>query len=245
MKYFYETVETIPEGLGFKHFDPFHLKWLAAAALSMAVICLLYRHLNRSGRHKMRLTIAFLTVANEIFKMYLLISHGNYTVSYLPLHLCSINIFIVMLHALKPGLFWGNFLYAVGLPGAVSALLFATWTSLPPCSGMLWHSFTVHIMLAVYPLMIVAGGDLRPDFRRLPAVTAALAVMSIPAVIVNHFYGTNFMFINYAQEGTPFVLFEQYFGNFIFGVPVLLALMYLIMFLPWIIAGSRPVKTTV
>ena len=240
MKYFFDTVDTIPPRLGFSHFDGFHLKWLAAAVLFFLASSLIYRRLGDAGRRRMRLVIAALTVTDEVFKIYLLASHGNYNVEYLPLHLCSINIFIVMLHALKPSDFWGNFLYAFSIPGALAALIFCTWTSLPPTAGMLIHSFTVHILLAAYPIMLTCGGDIRPDPKRIPGITAALGLLSVPAIIVNHFYGTNFMFLHTPQPGTPFVFFEEHCGSFLVGVPIFFVVIYAVMFLPWHIAAGRP-----
>ena len=90
--YFFDCTETIPAGVGFAPYGGVHLAWLAAAALCFAGGCLFYRRLCGRGRRRMRLVIAALTVGDELFKIWLLASHGNYTVDYLPCT-CAASIF--------------------------------------------------------------------------------------------------------------------------------------------------------
>ena len=40
MQYFWETVETIEEGVGFDHFSPLHFTWLAVGAVIVFLNCL-------------------------------------------------------------------------------------------------------------------------------------------------------------------------------------------------------------
>ena len=162
MSYFFDTTETIPEGMGFSSFDPTHLIWLGAFLATAFLCSLLYRRLPANDRRRMRFIFAALLIADELFKVIGLAAHGNYTPRYLPLHLCSINIILIAVHAVKPSRLLDNFLYVVCIPAAVAALLFPTWTSLPVANFMHIHSFTVHILLAVYPIMLTAGGDIQP-----------------------------------------------------------------------------------
>ena len=40
MKYWFDTVETIPGGLGFSHYDGMHLAWLAGGAVFLVVLAI-------------------------------------------------------------------------------------------------------------------------------------------------------------------------------------------------------------
>ena len=108
---------------------------------------------------------AFLLIADELFKVIMLIIGGNYLPSYLPLHLCSINIILIAIHAFKPSKMLDNFLYFIGIPGAALALLFPSWAALPLGNFMHIHSFTVHILLITYPIMCLSGGDIIPKAK--------------------------------------------------------------------------------
>ncbi|MBQ2327496.1 MAG: YwaF family protein [Clostridia bacterium] len=234
MENFFYIIENVPDGIGFRHFDSFHITWLIISLICVVIGCSVYCRLGSRGRDTMRKALAALIILDEVFKMWLLWTIGTYPIDYLPLHLCSINIFVIVYHAWKRSDFWGQFLFYLCVPGAIAALLFCTWTPLPPQAGMLLHSFTIHIMLILYPLMMVVGGDLVPDLRSLPKVTLALVGFAVPATYFNVKYGTNFLFIGHAQNGTPFMLFEEYCGSYLVGVPFLLALMYFLVHLVWL-----------
>lgn len=232
MKYFFETTETIGADLGFALFSGLHIVWLAVLLLVVVANCIWYRKLSETGRKCWRRTVAWLLIADELFKMGILIGAGNYGVSYLPLHLCSINILIIALHAYRPSLALDGFLYTVCIPGAFAAMLFPTWTSLPLLNGMHLHSFTVHILLALYPIVLTVGGDIKPDIKLLPKTLGLLILMAIPIYGINLLLDTNFMFLMFADPGNPLYLFEQMWGNHLLGFPVIIAGVLLVMYGP-------------
>ena len=230
---FLQTVETIEPGRGFSLFGKLHLLWLAAFVLITVLCCLWYRKLSREGRKRWRRWVAALLLADEVFKMIVLFAGGNYLWTYLPLHLCSINIFLVAWHAVKPSKLLGLFLYTVCIPGALAALLFPSWASLPLSSGIHIHSFTVHILLALYPIVLTAAGEIRPDVKQMPRCMLLLVCMAIPIYGLNLLLDTNFMFLMYAEPGNPLYIFEQLWGSHLLGFPVIIAGVLLVMYLPW------------
>ena len=232
MEHFLDTEETIGEGYGFGLFSPHHLAWLAAFIVIVVICCVLYRKCNGEQREGWRKGIAALVVADEVFKVVMLLIGGNFMLKYLPLHLCSINIFLIAIHAWKPSKLLGNFLYLVCIPGAIAALLFCTWAMLPPCNFMYIHSFTVHILLALYPIMLTAGGDIRPQIKEFPKCVLLLAIMAVPIYGINLLCDTNFMFLMYAEEGSPRLWFEGHWGNHLLGYPVLIAAVFGVMSIP-------------
>lgn len=180
MTYFWETVDTIAPGLGWRHFGPFHLAVLAVFLLLGAVLCRGYCGMDTDKRRRWRRTVALLLVADELFKDFGLLYGGNFSLDYLPLHLCSINIFLIALHAWRRPKLLDTFLYFVCLPAACAALLFPTWAPLPPLNFMVIHSFTVHFLLALYPLALTLRGDMDPQPRAFPRCFALLAAMAVP-----------------------------------------------------------------
>ena len=131
MKYWFDTVETIPGGLGFSHYDGMHLAWLAGGAVFLMVLGLCYRAAGEPRRSLMRKAMALTIIADELFKMAMLLIGGRYLPGYLPLHLCSVNIFLIAVHAWRPSVTLDNFLYTVGIPGALAAMLFPPGRSCP------------------------------------------------------------------------------------------------------------------
>ena len=232
MQYFMDTTETIPSGVGFAQFDILHLSWLAIFLFIVSCSIIWYRQLTEKGRRIWKAAVAGLLVADEIFKVVMLIAGNRYLPSYLPLHLCSINIFMIAYHAWKPSKLIGGYLYTVGIPGAVAALVFPSWTSLPLANFMHLHSFTVHILLALYPITLMTAGELAPKIKKIPLYLLLLIGMAVPIYFVNLALDTNFMFLMSADSGNPLYLFEQLWGSHLYGFPVIIAGVLIVMYLP-------------
>ena len=98
LQYFLDTTETIPDGVGFAAFDGTHISWLVVALVLMIGNCILFRNLSPRGREIWKRVVAALIVLDELFKMAMLTIGDRYTWSYLPLHLCSINIIIIAIY---------------------------------------------------------------------------------------------------------------------------------------------------
>lgn len=232
MNYFFDTVDTIVPGVGFSAFDFTHIVWLLFGAVFTILLSWGYRRSDTLVRRNIRMIIMALLVADEVFKHVMLIIGGNWNFDYLPLHLCSINIFMIVAYTIKPSQWLGNYLYTVCIPGALAALLFPTWIVLPVENFMHWHSFTVHILLAAFPVMLVAGGDVKRDYKLIPKALLLLVICAVPILITNFLLNTNFMFLMYAEPGNPLMWFQTTFGSHLFGFPVLIAAVLLLMYIP-------------
>ncbi len=231
MEYFYDTGFTIPEGKGFPLFGPGHLAWLGLLVFLCVFLGLKYRGWDERRRARCRRALAALLVLDEFFKYAVALAAGRFRLDFLPLHLCSINIFVIAADAVKPRDVLREVLYAVCLPGAFFAMAFPGWAYLPICNALCIHSFTAHILLFLYPFLLICGG-FRPSFRRflktLPFCLAAVAGV----YVFNQAFGTNFMFLSYAGEGNPLTWFEARLGNpgYLVGIPLIAALCWALLY---------------
>ncbi len=239
---FLDTVETIKDGAGFTLFGKTHLIWLFAFVISAIALPLIYRSLNQKSRNIVRVVVASLIILDEIWKWVFLFIGNRYEHSYLPLHLCSINVFLVAFHIFKKSKIVENFLYAFCVPAGIIALLTPSWTALPPANFMHIHSFTIHILLAIYPLMLVIGGDIKPDIKMAPKCLILLLCMGIVVLGVNFLCDTNFMFLMRTDDISFLVLFQNIFGAHQWAFPILLPIVMIIMYLPIIIINKVKAK---
>ena len=230
MQYFFDTTGTIPEGVGFQHYDALHITWLIAAVLFIAIVSAVYKKQTTEQRRKTRIALATALLLDELWKMFWLTIGHRYELEYLPLHLCSINIFLIAYHCFRPSKTLDNFLYIVCVPGALSALLFPSWASLPLANFMHIHSFTVHTLLVAYPLVLLFNKELTPDLKELPKSLLLLGIFGIIALIVNVLFDENFMFLMYAEPGNPLYVFEELFGSHIIGFPIIIAGILVVMY---------------
>lgn len=217
--------------------------WLAATVLFIAAVSRYYCRSDLRRRTLLRKGMAGAIVANEVFKTAMLILGGNWEPEYLPLHLCSVNILLVAVHAIRPGKLLDNFLYAVCIPGAAAALLFPSWNKLPPINFMYLHSFTVHILLMAYPIMLTAGGDIRPDRKYIPRVLALLGTLALVALGANLVFDTNFMFLMKATKSSPLYFFQKQFGSHLVGFAVILPAVLGVMYAPFRQARDSHART--
>ena len=111
MKNFFYTSDTVPEGLGIEHYGIEHLCWLLAAVAFIAGISLLYRKADAKLRRKIQVVMASLIVLEEVTRDIFLIVTNQFSVCHLPLHLCSVNIILIAVHAIKRTKTVDNFLY--------------------------------------------------------------------------------------------------------------------------------------
>ncbi len=232
MEYFWQTTGSIKKGVGFSHFSTTHLIWLAIFAVTCLVCCYCYRKCGETGRKRFRITVTGLILLDEAAKWVMLLATGLWTKNYLPLQLCTINIFIITFHTIKPTKLIGNFLYMICIPAAMMALVFPSWTKLPMANFMHIHSFTIHILLALYPIMLTVGGDIKPRAKYILKCLLILICMAIPVYIFNEFMDTNYMFLAKADKGNPLYWFEQNWGNHLLGFPVIMAAVIAVMYGP-------------
>ena len=94
---------------------------------------------------------------------------------------------------------------------------------------MFWHSTSVHILLAAYPIMLFSGGDIRPSVRYMGKCFLLLLAMAVPIYCVNLLLDTNFMFLMYAPDGNPLAWFRDHVGYHWIGFPVLLVAVFALM----------------
>ncbi len=161
----------------------------------------------------------------------------QWTFGVLPLHLCGINIFVSLFYAFKPSKLIADFLYGVCLPGALFALLTPSWTALPILNFFHIHSEIVHIVLVMIPVLLLAGG-LRPDVKNLWKLFLMVLALCIPIYFLNLKLGTNFFFVHDDDGNALLVALGNIFPDYRIGLLALIAVLWLILFLPWSVAGK-------
>ncbi len=246
---FFWTKQTYKQVFGidyssFRLFDGTHLCWLGIAAALCLLIFGIYKRLKPSQKRKMLVILVGIMLFDELLKYVFTGLTGQFEVHFLPFHLCSINIFVCLWYVIRPNRVAANILYCVCLPAAIVALVMPSWTTLPMWNLMALHSESIHILLAVFPLLLFADG-FRPNIRTLPGVSLFLFCASIPAMILNKLFDTNFMFLN-GTDGNPVLeLSAAVFGEKLYVIGLLILLMFVVglMYLPWLLSKKQHSNT--
>ena len=238
MPLFWYTKSTMdkldPDYIRFEHFSPIHLAVTAFFVAIIVAACVYYHKLDEKGRQKFLYVMAALLLIDELVKHAASLATGQWEWEFIPLHLCSINIFVCVWHSIKRDDLSAEILYALCVPGALLALLMPTWTNLPFWNVMSLHSNSIHVLLEMYPLLLLSGG-FRPNAKRLPKVFLILLCECVPIFFINKLLGTNFFFLNGTAGNPVLKLLAEIFGKdlYFLGMPFLLVVVWAVMYLPW------------
>ena len=186
---------------------------------------------------------AMLMLIDKIIDYIIVAANHVSLLNYLPFHLCSISIILAIIHPFthKGSVLnrqIGNFLYLVGVPGCLAAILFPAWTALPAFNLMSIHSFTVHILLIAYVVMCMAGGDIVPELSTIVPNIAVLIAMAGGIYAFDIIAGKNFMYLVHISKGSPLGVFEA-LGDYRYGYLVMLIVLIIILYGPVFIKQLR------
>jgi len=239
---FFVSSEKIPEGYGFRTFDMTHLIWLLVGLTVWVAACIFYRKLSDNKRKTALKVLGIYIFLQEMAKNLVLILLGDFSWKYLPFHLCGINILLIAFDVIKQTKTVRSFLYYFAIPGAMLALLFPNWTNMPVWNFFHIHSFTIHILLVLYPLLLVTTNQVSTDLRSALKGVALLIAMAIPVYFLNLLWDTNFMFLMEPDSGNPLEFFEKLLGSHLWGFPILLPVVVLVMYIPLALMKKRKIR---
>ena len=215
------------------------------------IFCVVFSYLYRKGDDKKRKLYQWILVGlmllEEVQMFTISIVTNQFEIGFLPLHLCGINIFFCIAHAIWGKNWMSEFLYALALPGALLALIVPTWTEVPPANFIFIFSTGYHIFLIAYPIMLLAGG-FKPKFKNLKHVVYVLVPLAILIFGINQFtnhmatvtgdakfWTSNFMFL-YKPESLFTVLANLFHLEgmwYLLTLPFLLVLIWGLFYAPW------------
>ncbi len=225
----------LPAGVGIRWLGKEHILWLVSAAVVTLLLCIACARASERGRRRIRCAVCVLILLCEANRQLCLLSAGVWGVYTLPLHLCSMSVFVVLWNCLRGSKLSGELLYCLTMPGAAFALVFPDWLDYPALNLLSIGTFLGHILLIAYPAMSTACGLIRPEARRLPRCFACLFAAAVVMYVFNKCTGANYFFLNSPAPGSPLEWFARFLGNpgYILGFLPILSAVWLILYLPW------------
>jgi len=212
-----------------------HLMELAISLAFIVGAALWYRRSSARTRRRILVGVTALLLLDEAALLLGMALTGQWNWSYLPLHLCNINVFVCLYNTITDRNWCKEELYALCIPGAMLALLCPSWLDVPSWWTLInLHSVSIHALLVLYPVLLVAGGY-RPSPRRVPQVLAFLFGSALPIYFLNQSLNTNFYFLNNPYGNIITSTFTALLGEkyYILGFLPAAALALFLMYLPW------------
>ena len=208
MEYFWKQQDDIPFGNGYPLFGKEHIASTAVTLVMVVLFAFLFRKSDEKKQRRILKAIPLFMAALEIFKDLFLVSVHRFGLGYLPLHVCSIGIFVFMLREILPWKkakdIFGEVAVILIMPGALAALIFPDWTYLYPVLNFInLHSFVWHGLLVLYPLMILINGEVKPSVKHIHYVLLFLCAVVPPIYAFDKKTGCNYFFVSRPEVSTP------------------------------------------
>lgn len=235
MDYFWKQQDDLPAGIGYGLFSIEHIISIVVVLALVVLAAILINHSSEDKKERINKTIPVAMLILEVFKDLYLLRVGHFGIGYLPLHICSIGIFVFLVSEYAPFAkikeIFGEIAYILIMPASLCALMFPDWADLYPVwNFMNLYSYLWHGLLILYPILLKLEGEIKPDLRHIHYEIIFLMIVVPPILLFDKKFGCNYFFVNWPLKGTPLALIEYIFGMkyYIVGYGVL-ALAVLIM----------------
>ena len=233
---------------GFEIFSTAHVLWLAFLFLLTLIYTISYRRSGDKGRANMRKGLAFVLIIYEILHQCIGSFVGVPRGLYLPLEICSLGEYTILIDAMWPENRLTKQLLAFAfLPAAGMALMFPTATVYPPISIFAIHQFVMHGAIVAYIVARYSEKEIKPRYPGIWMSAIIIGIIIVPIYHIDKFFGVNYMFIM-RDEGNPVLgaIWNLTGGgggiSYILGLATLVILVMHIMFLIYKVLGNRRTK---
>ena len=238
VEYFWKQQDDIPAGMGYSLFGTAHLLSVAVTLIIVVFLLLAVTRMEERKQKRFLKSMPLFMVVMEVFKDVFLVSVNRFGIGYLPLHICSIGIFVFLLREWLPWkwakIMFGEIAFVVIMPASMAALLFADWTIYyPVLNFMNIYSYIWHGLLILYPVLLKVRGDINPSISNIRYVLAFLFVVVPPIYIFDKAFGCNYFFVNWPIPNSPLSLLASIMGNpgYLLGYAGLTLAVILLMYL--------------
>lgn len=217
----------------FKSFGPFHLSVIAFSLLvGLCFLFIALRTKSPDGRRNVRLTLATVIFLTRGIRYLMDIWFGVFEWSdLLSLHVCHINLILLLICLIKPSEILFSFTFLVGIPMGLVVALFPG--SNHPAPGLPRAALFImsHMMLIIGALYLAIVERIPLSWRRLWQLVALTAVGMGVIYGINKVMGTNFLYIMTAPKGSVIVTLNRQFGwpGYVFVMFGILVALMLIM----------------
>lgn len=193
------------QGSPFELFGTIHLAALGALVL-LNLFLIHFRRASDGTRAVLRWILALILWGNEFAWHYWNYSVGRWTVqSMLPLHLCSVLVWVGALMMVTRSYRIYEFMYFMGIAGAVQALATPDLGIYGFPHFRFFQTFISHGLIVTCAIYMTVVEGFRPTWKSIPRVIIWMNLYALAVFFINVALGSNYLMINHKPE-TPSLL---------------------------------------
>jgi len=231
-------------GEPFQLFGPKHLIVIAVEAAVILWLFLGWKNPTEEGKRRMRYLLAGILFVGESAWHIWSIAGGTWTVTYnLPLHICSIMVWLSIVMLLTRNYRIYEFAYFIGIAGAMQAFL-------TPEAGQygLWHfravqTLVVHGTLIIIPIYMSLKEGFRPTGKSFLRVAVGVNAYMVVVYFINLALGSNYLFIMHKPETASLLDVLGPWPWYILSMEALGFVIFFLLYLPWLVKDLRSRRT--
>lgn len=192
-------------GPDFQLFGPSHLAALVAL-LVLNIILIRTRNSDEKAKEKIRWILAFILMCNEVAWHVWNIMVGTWSIqTMLPLHLCSILVWLgaIMLVTKDQRIY--EFMYLLGIGGAIQALATPDLGIYGFPHFRFFQTFISHGLIVTSAIYMTVVEGFRPQWKSLLRVAIWMNIYTLIVYFINDTIGSNYLMVN-GKPDTPSLL---------------------------------------
>lgn len=213
-------------------------------ALGMIVLLNLYllrfKYATDSTKSTIRWVLALILWANEFGWHYWNYSVGRWTIqTMLPLHACSLLVWLGGLMLVTKKLSIYEFMYFMGIGGAIQALMTPDLGIYGFPHFRFFQTFLSHGLIVTSAVYMTAVEGFRPTWKSILRVAIWMNLYMIPIYFLNDAIGSNYLFINHKPETASLLDALPEWPIYILYMEGLGVVTFLLLYIPFVIKDLR------
>ena len=217
-------------------FSTQHLIAIFLVILVGMIIIISQRKAKPEQRLKVRWIIAITLVVNEIIWFLWILSIGEWTVqTMLPLHLCSILVWLCAYMLVTKNRLIYEFAYLIGIAGALQAILTPDLGQYAFPHYCYFQVFISHGLITISPLYMTLVEGFRPTWQSVKRVAIYGNLYLVLVFGLNFLLGSNYLFIAHKPETASLLDVLPPWPYYILIIELLAAVFILLFYAPFAI----------
>lgn len=230
-------------GTPFVFFGSAHIGALAVILL-LNLYLMRYRNRDEKTRRRVRITLAVVILADESAWHIWNICHGTWSVQeHLPLHACSVLIWLAGFMLFKKNYRVYEFAYFIGIGGALQALL-------TPDIGVygfphfrFFQTYTSHGLLVTSAVFMTAVESMRPTWKSILRVIVISNIYMGVVFLINNLIGSNYLYVAHKPQGPTLLDALPEWPWYLLYMEAIGLVMFLLLYLPFAVGDRRAKKS--
>lgn len=222
------------EGDPFQLFNNAHLSALGIISAIIILIVILKRNNSERWLEVIRYFLVIIIPLNEISWHVWISSLGEWTIKEdLPLHLCSLMIWMSPILLLKKNFRIYEFVYYLGIGGAIQSLITPNLTYYNFPHYRFFQTFIGHGGIFLTAIFLTVADGFRPKKKSGLRVFLIGNVYMIIILILNSIIGSNYMWVSGKPEASSLLDYLGPWPYYIIGIEVMAIITIVILNIPF------------